>query len=208
MSTLADLRPGDIGFATISGGAGALVWLGQKLLAATSWDERHLRHVFVVTEGARQRDFPFIHRDPDGFTYEGMHSNLQRPRIVQAMPSGAEEIEIGPEHWTKNFVYLRPQYEDDEGWHVASCAQRYIGTPYSFADYAAILGLHMGVKNGLVRRRVTSSGHMICSQLADQALSDAGYHVFDDGRLPQDVMPVELYRALAAMPGTQIIRPI
>jgi hypothetical protein len=43
----------------------------------------------------------------------------------------------------------------------------------------------------------------MCSQLADQALADAGFHVFDDGRLPQDVVPAELFRALIDMPGTQ-----
>jgi hypothetical protein len=182
MSTLADLRPGDIGFSNITGYAGALIWAGQRLLAATEKGEANIKHVFVVTQ-----------TDP--------------VKIVQAMPNGAEEIEIHEEHWTEDFVYLRPAYETAQGYDVAHAARLRIGTPYSFADYAAILGLHMGIKNGAVRRYVTSSGHQICSQLADQSLSDAGFHVFNDKRLPQDVMPIELYRALAAMPGTKILRP-
>lgn len=48
---------------------------------------------------------------------------------------------------------------------------------------------------------------MICSQLVDQALADAGFHVFDDGRLPQDVVPAELFRALLDTPGTTYVVP-
>lgn len=182
MSTLADLRPGDIGFSNITGYAGALIWAGQRLLAATEKGEANIKHVFVVTQAG---DYP---------------------RIVQAMPHGAEQIEIGDEHWTKDFVYLRPMLDNSQGVEIATAARGYIDTPYSFADYAAILGLHMGIDNGAVRRYVTSSGHMICSQLADQSLSDAGFHVFTDKRLPQDIMPIELYRRLLEL-GAEVIRP-
>jgi hypothetical protein len=189
MSTLADLRPGDVGFSNITGYAGALIWAAQRVLAATEKSEAKIKHVFVVTQ-AEGTGRPY--RDP--------------VKIVQAMPRGAEEIEIGDEHWTKDFVYLRPMLDNSQGVEIATAARSYIGTPYSFADYAAILGLHMGIDNGAVRRYVTSSGHQICSQLADQSLSDAGFHAFK-GKLPQDVMPIELYRALAAMPGTKRLVP-
>jgi hypothetical protein len=200
MLTIADLRPGDIGFSNITGAAGALVWLGQHLLAASEPDEGKIKHVFMVTEPLSDT---------------GGHG----PWIVQAMPHGAEEIEIGQEYWTDDFVYVRPDYADQvnpfrpgieyrsQGWRAANAARKYLDTPYSFLDYAAILGLHMGIKNGPIRRYVTTSKHMICSQLVDQALSDAGFHVFDDGRLPQDVMPIELYRALLLIPGTKMMRP-
>jgi hypothetical protein len=48
---------------------------------------------------------------------------------------------------------------------------------------------------------------MMCSQLVDQCLADAGFHVFNDGRLPQDVVPAELFRALVEMPGTKMLVP-
>lgn len=173
---------------------------GQTLLAALRRDERFIDHVAVVTRAG---------------DWDGMGS---LPMIVQAMPSGAEEVEIGQEYWTGEYVYVRPPYmagmEQDvpmpytqQGWEVARAARRYVGTPYSFLDYVAILGVHLGVKNGALRRYVRSTGHMICSQLADQAMADAGFHVFTDGRLPQDVMPVELYRALTRMPGVLVLRP-
>lgn len=142
-------------------------------------------------------------------------SAWQGPRLVQAMPSGAEEITLDERHWTPDHVYLRPPYGSEErliglttltvasqGIGVAAAARRYLDTPYSYLDYAAILGRHLGVKDGRLRRYVRSTRHMICSQLADQAMADAGFHVFDDGRWPQDVTPAALYAALLARPGT------
>jgi hypothetical protein len=197
MSTLADLRPGDIMFArhVRPRAADLLILAGQTLLGQPGYPH----HVAVVTRA----ETPFLW-----------------PKIVQAMPSGAEEIEIGQEHWTGDYVYLRPAYipRDPLGeqghidWigqaeTVTNVARHYIGTPYSFLDYAALAGWHFGVRNGLIRRYVKSSGHQICSQLADQAMSDAGFHVFDDGRLPQDVTPAALYEKLLAMPGTLVLHP-
>lgn len=203
--SLADLRPGDIMFGRIENSLpsflpkalrfmpGTLpVALGQRLLAATSEEEKHIHHVGVVVEA------------------EVAPPYYSRPRLVQAMPGGAEEIELRHEkHWNTNYCFVRPAYLNSAvsaAW-VAREAQKYVGTPYSLLDYLAIAGLHAGVRNGPVRRYVRTSKHMICSQLADQAMADAGFHVFHDGRLPQDVMPVELYRALLAMPGVKVIIP-
>lgn len=188
-SSLAVLQPGDVMFArhvsprSVDRG----ILLGQVTLGQAGYPH----HVAVVVE-AGQVDVTGV--------------RARRARIVQAMPHGAEEIEIGQEHWTSDYTYLRPVYRTYEET-VAEAARRYVGTPYSFADYVALAGWHFGVRNGLVRRYVTASKHMICSQLADQAMSDAGFHVFDDGRLPQDVTPSDLYGKLAAMPGTQVIQP-
>lgn len=187
------LRPGDLMFSNTSGAVGVFITFAEWLLEQTEPDEYGIDHVAVVTD--------------------------RLPHIVHAQPTGAREDVLDPErYWTPSTVYVRPLYEIrsledicggewDQGSAVANAAEEYIGTPYSFADYAAILGLHAGIRNGPIRRYVTSSEHMICSQLADQALSDAGLHVFTDGRLPQDVMPVELFRALIARKGTLIFRP-
>lgn len=188
------LRPGDIGFGNIGGAAGALIWAGQKIVDATTKEESRFKHVLVVVSAAGT-DRPY--RDP--------------VRIVQAMPSGAECIAIGEEHWTSDFVYIRPHYKiagvgyGGMSERVAAAVMNYIGTPYSFLDYVAIAGLHLGIKDGLVRRYVTTSKHQICSQLADQAMTDAGWHVFTDGRLPQDVTPAALYRQMMRMPGQYIV---
>jgi len=216
MATLADLRPGDIMFAKKVRplAADLLILRGQLILGQPGYPH----HVAVVTAAAQTMTMV-------GNAEQMLQAAayLRGPKIVQAMPSGAEEIEIGAEHWTSDYTYVRPAYvggkiiigDGDESdnlmmtqaegvaWH----ARRYIGVPYSFADYAAIAGVHFGIKNGPIRRYVTTSKHMICSQLADQAMSDAGFHVFDDERLPQDVTPAALYVRLRELPGTQLIFP-
>lgn len=183
MIDFSQLEEGDIMFCKIGGFVPGFfpVRVGQWLLAQTSEEERYINHVAMVT------------------------SEIGQPvRIVQAMPGGAEEVRLKRETITDNHIFLRPKYDFqmDQAYAAASAAEEYIGTPYSFLDYVAIAGMHMHIENGPIHEYVRSTGHMICSQLVDQALSNAGFHVFDDGRLPQDVMPVELYRALRAMPGT------
>jgi hypothetical protein len=179
MSTLSDLRPGDIGFAlhVRPKSADLLILAGQTMLGQPGYPH----HVFVVTQA-----FP-------------------RLMAVEAMPNGAREVDIDG-RWGADYVYLRPAYTEKFGGtfsiHVARAARRYVDVPYSFADYAAIAGLHFGIRNGLIRQYVKSSKHMICSQLADQALCDAGFHVFNDNRLSQDVTPAALFAGLKAMPGT------
>jgi hypothetical protein len=44
-----------------------------------------------------------------------------------------------------------------------------------------------------VRDFVADEGHLICSQLVDEAYLRAGVHLFDDGRLPGDVTPGDLW---------------
>lgn len=204
MITLADLRPGDIGFArhVSPRSADLLILAGQTFLGEPGYPH----HVFVVTQAQTNLTFGM---DLGGPTFG--------PKIVQAMPSGAEEITVGQEHWTADYTYIRPAYEHNgparpfwvrdeptQAVAVAVAARDYVGTPYSFADYAAITGLHLGIKNGPIRRYVTSSRHMICSQLADQAMSDAGWHVFNDKRLPQDVTPGALFAQMMTMPGLNV----
>lgn len=204
LPTLSDLRPGDIMFGRIENRMPRFlpkplrfipgtfpVAAGQRLLAATTPSEKYIHHVAVVTASSM---------------------------IVQAMPSGAEEIEIGDEHWTADYVYVRPDYAsmpnafqlDVSGEHVAWEARKRVETPYSFVDYAALAvrhGRHLKPSERTwVDKYISNSGRMICSQLADQAMSDAGWHNFDDGRPPQDVMPVELFRQLLRMSG-QHVRP-
>jgi hypothetical protein len=182
MTILANLEPGDIMFAqhVSPKSADLLILRGQLILGQPGYPH----HVGVVVECT-----------------SGMGAHL-----VQAMPKGAEEVFLGDRYDGDDYTFLRPAYEEGQGEVVARAARAYVGTPYSFADYVAILGVHLGIKHGLVRRYVTTSKHQICSQLADQAMSDARFHVFTDGRLPQDVTPGALFEALKAMPGTVVVQ--
>ena len=45
---------------------------------------------------------------------------------------------------------------------------------------------------------------MICSQLVDEAYARAGVQLFDDGRLPGDVTPADLYGLIAAQDAVPV----
>lgn len=117
-------------------------------------------------------------------------------QIVQAMPGGAELIRLEdasePVAWSTGRVPLTGR--EREG--ITFAARALVGTPYSFLDYASIALAHFRVRPAWVTDYVASTGHLICSQLVDEVYLRAGVHLFDDGRLPGDVTPGDLYRIL------------
>lgn len=129
----------------------------------------------------------------DGFgTYEHAFVRTGEDTVVQAQPGGAAEV---PLDQYSGVLWLRCPEEDRQA--VADAARVLVGTPYSFADYAAI-ALHRFHVGWLTRRYVKNTGHMICSQLADEAARRGGWHLFSDGRLAQDVTPGDLARLARA----------
>lgn len=129
----------------------------------------------------------------------------QGTTLVQAMPKGCEEVPLGTRAHESRYLFIRPDYEavDVAEYKVALCAQLYVGTPYGFLTYAKLAAgaLRMPLTEAWLRKALSTRRDMICSQHMDQSLADAGYHVFDDGRLPQDVVPAELADALLSRPG-------
>lgn len=202
--------------------------------ARLSWRRwRKIRHVAVVVQaGSTLPPGTVRHRSSGRYFPPGEHGDrpwrdlpmgdydtyetgvITAPRVVEAMPAGARERDLSIAAWTADHVYVRPEYPDDGsgfplGLTVAAAARRYVGTPYGFLTYAA-LAANFLIPDGhpmesRIARRITDRGEMICSQLADQALTDAGFHVFKDGRLPQDVVPAELFRRVMDMPGTRYV---
>lgn len=116
--------------------------------------------------------------------------------VVQAMPSGAEMIRIEDASpvvaWSTGRVFLTAA----QRMVVAEEATNCVGTPYSFLDYASIALAHYRIRPRVLRDFVASTGHMICSQLVDEVYKRAGVHLFDDGRLPGDVTPGDLWRLI------------
>lgn len=166
--TVEDLLPGDVGFTTIPGRLGAWVSLGQALLRDECW----FTHTYVA---------------------------LGDGTIVEAMPRGARRVRLedsgrcGP-----GFGWVRLPLTETQRAAIGPAAIERVGTPYSFLDYLSLGLLHLGLPRKVVASRVTDSGHMICSQLVDTVLTMAGYHLFTDGRLPQDVTPGALFRHAGA----------
>jgi len=233
---LAGLRPGDIGFGPIRGGAGLLVSAGQLMLGEGFRVGRlDVRHVFVVVEAqapedamadrvARVFDVPTRLVDPRG------------PWCVEAMPQGARKICID-DRWTEQYAYVRlPEDYPGQAEDAAAIARAMIGTPYSFASYAALAAWRLGWKTPRlekwINRRQTpkhiidkpsGTGELwttsnpslteialpceaICSVLADQAWSLTGKKIME-GVAHQCVTPGALAGRLLEMDGARWIWP-
>lgn len=208
--TITDLRPGDIGFGPLSGAARAAMW-GQFILGeGFSVAGLNIGHVFVVTEVASGEDGPFF------------------PLCVEAMPGGAQENPITLNRWTRRYAYARlPEDYPGQAADAAAIARAMIGTPYSFASYAALAAWRFGIKTPRLeawinRRRdlqeIPGAGdgfhgvfkqlprEAICSVLADQAWSLAGKKIME-GVAHQCVTPGALAGRLLTMDGVEWMWP-
>ena len=184
------LRAGDLMFGPIGGLAGNLIVGPAQLLLAIA------EPGLIWRQGVRK-------------WYGVRHCGIVTPngRLVQAMPGGVEEIELTAKHWTSQYVYIRPRYWTGQGFDIAEIAHSYIGTPYDFATYGAIPAYRRGLRTERIKRIISDTDTMMCSRLVDASLADAGFHLFDDGRLPGNVTPSEAFRRLLMMPTEMILRP-
>ena len=146
------------------------------------------------------------------YTHAGLI--LDRGQILEALPGGArisqveklyEYQEAGKpllvsdapvQQWMLSKGYNLSNAigaENQKRAEVVTKARALEGTPYSFLDYAALAMAEWKLPGWqLVRARVESSQHLICSALVDRAYCWADIHLFDDGRLPGDVTPGDL----------------
>lgn len=237
MSSTGDLRPGDLGFGPLNTHAVKLLVDAGQLLLGEGFTIGALRieHVFVVTEA-------FIEADPAAHAISGAFDvpidlvAPRGPRAVEAMPSGAREWSIA-DRWTDEYAYVRiPEDYAGQGEDAAAIARAMIGTPYSFASYAALAAWRFGLKTPRLERWIGRRGmpvpvtrheplhgvipgyaetyggsvqlpaEAICSVLADQAWSLTGKKVMH-GVAHQCVTPGALARTLLEMPGAQWFWP-
>jgi hypothetical protein len=146
---LADLRPGDIMFGPIGGAVGLGVGLGQLALGeAFRVGRLSIRHVGIVVEAGRAEPVrvTYVHGPARAETL----APASGPRLVQAMPGGAEEIELTEAtHWTDRHAYVRlPEDWPGQAGDAAAIARLMVreGVAYSFASYAALALWRWGVK--------------------------------------------------------------
>lgn len=127
----------------------------------------------------------------DGFAdFEHVFVYVGNGQIVEAEPGGARIAEL-TEYNRRNVRWLHCPPEHRIA--VAEAARSLVGTPYSAADYVAIAAHRLGLPVPGLRRYVQSSGHLICSQLADRAAAIGGWHLFDDGRWDGYVTPADIW---------------
>jgi hypothetical protein len=128
--------------------------------------------------------------DGDGFAnYEHAFVYVGNGEIVEAEPGGARIAPLD-EYDPRTVVWLRCPAEHRTA--VAAAARILEDTPYSAADYFALAAhrLHLPIPG--LRSYVQSSGHLICSQLADRAARTGGWILFADGRWDGYVTPADL----------------
>lgn len=114
--------------------------------------------------------------------------------IVEAQPGGARIS-----HLSKYPDAILSHYDLTHGAQVriANAALDLKGTPYNWLDIAAITLLSLGFRFRWLQNRAQSSKTLICSQLVDRAYTNAGLHLYADGRPDGQVTPGDLLLLLA-----------
>jgi hypothetical protein len=119
---------------------------------------------------------------------------LDDNRIIEAMPGGAKISSI--DQYRNKAIYSNIELTDQQREDIVKYAKKYENVKYSFLDYLSLALLRFGIKPKKLRNFIQNKGHMICSQLVDHVYYLAGVHLFNDGRLPQDVTPGDLANRL------------
>jgi hypothetical protein len=132
----------------------------------------------------------------DGYAdYEHAFVAVGGDQVVEAMPGGALLTPLSRyEDCAIAWLRCPPRF----GKAVAAAARSFVGTPYSFSDYAAIALHRFRIPTPRLRRYIEGSGRMICSQLCDRAAEMGGWKLFDDGRWHGHVTPGDLHRLYLA----------
>ena len=161
-------RTGDIGLVPNPGDVGRMIGLGERLLGSSSKACKYRHAVIAVAV------------DDSGV------------RAVGAEPGGARYEFYGPDDGV--LWWSPPGLSDAQRRCIAADARKLIGTPYSFADYAAIAAHRLHIPLLGLRTYIADSRHMICSQLCDRVYQDAGVQLFADGRWNGWVTPADIYQ--------------
>jgi hypothetical protein len=225
ITRLEDVRPGDFYLGPIGGWVGAGVSAGELLVdGGFRVGPLDVRHIGIVVEASEQRPPMTIYRDQLFET-----GVIAAPRLAQAMPGGAEIVDMTyNQHWTSRCAYARlPEDYLGQAEDAAAIARLMVqqGVGYSYGSYPALAAWHWGMstprlEKWIGRRREPISipckcedpntDHLevalpieaICSVFADQAWSLTGKKIFEDGRPHQCVTPSQLgQRLLTRMDG-------
>ena len=137
--------------------------------------------------------------DGDGFAdFEHAFVAVGGGELVEAEPGGAR-IRPLSEYDGQAVVWLRcpAQYGDA----VAAAARSMAGVGYSWLDYWAIAAHRLRLPVPGLRTYIGSTGHWMCSAMADRAAMLGGWHLFADKRWEGYVTPGSLRRLAAQQEG-------
>lgn len=118
-------------------------------------------------------------------------------QVVEAMPSGARLAPLANYLGRDDVYFSRMDLTEEQQHTIAGHALDLLGTPYSFAQYAALALNVWRIRPRRLLDYIASSNRLICSQLIDTVMARSGIHLFQDRRDFGAVLPGDLYRWLA-----------
>jgi hypothetical protein len=130
----------------------------------------------------------------EGFaTWEHAFVLLPGNQILEAEPGGAliRELHYSDVYWCEGIYNLLPP---ENNIPLGIVAEGLKGIKYSFLDYGALSAHRLHIPAPNLRGYISSTGHMICSQMCDEFYLRLGAHIFTDDRWNGDVTPASLYR--------------
>lgn len=171
----ATIRPADIFLVKIEGDVGFLIRVGQFLNAFNPLKPWTWRKTWkqAVTEHA------------------GITDGLGR--VFEAEVGGFREAPLS-EYDGREITWSSGLFSLDGAtrYRILEICDSLKGRKYSFLDYVALALHRFHIYVPGLKGYINSSRHLICSQAADLAYELAGVHLFDDGRWPGYVDPLDL----------------
>jgi hypothetical protein len=169
--------PGSFGLAVIAGKTGKLVQWGQNIVDGRK--ETYTHAFFVLDKGE------VIEAEPGGAEINPISKYVGRSDVLFCDKPVQQALNFFP--WAN-----RADLEGTLRKVMVERARSLEGTSYNYLDYVAIGLEHFNIDLPFVRNRVRREDRMICSQLVDYVYQICGIHLFNDGRLSQDVTPGDL----------------
>lgn len=142
----------------------------------------------------------------NGFkNYEHAELLATPTQTMGAYPGGAALQTVPPVSFQKGWLWssntIGPHLSQKQRDTIVQAALALKGTPYSALDYFAIAAHRLDIPGPLLKNYISSTHHMICSQLVDYCYMVAGVHLFNDGRWPGYVTPEDLANVIADPSG-------
>ena len=145
--------------------------------------------------GLTVRVLQWLNGDASRWTHAGIL--LPNNRVFEAEPGGAvtrplSEYSGRPLRWSTDVIELT----NEERKLIIFNSLQLLGVGYGWGTYLYLALYRVGIRPQWLKSRVKSSDDMICSQLVDAVYNLSGIHLFNDGRMPQDVTPGDLSRLM------------
>lgn len=174
--TNVDHKPGDFRLASTAGPLGVAIRLAQALNRSGFDNYEHV--ALYVGQGH------FIEAEPGGVVLNDHSADINNKAGY---------------FWSSGILFPT----DTQRNKIVAAGFGYIGTPYSYLDYYALLAKRIAIKNdpflsAYIRNYVQSKHHMICSQLVSQCWADGDYALLPN-KHPQDCTPGDLCELLESL---------